>query len=213
LNGVRKWLVPGLALLALAAGASGCGGSYVAHASARPAHVAARCPASWSSGWRALARRVDAPVFCPTWLPQPLTGQVRGGYSSQPYVARDRSYLVSYLWFEKSETAPYEVHVNLRGWPGRTAIPICQDTLTVDGKTMNSSIPCFADPVGKVHAGRLTATVYAVNQGIDTWHLLYAWHYRGSLYTVSQHVAPPFTSRTVRRSLDRILSGLVLVRP
>ena len=33
-------------------------------------------------------------------------------------------------------TAPYEVHVNLRGWPGRTRIPTCEDTLTVHGNAV-----------------------------------------------------------------------------
>jgi hypothetical protein len=207
---VSRRLVPGLALLALVA--SGCGG-YVAHASPKAQHVALRCPSAWVAGWRALAKRVAAPVFCPTWLPQPLTGQVRGEYSTQPYVAKDRSYLVSFLWFEKSQEAPYEVHVNLRGWPGRTSIPMCQDTLTAGGETVRPNVPCFADAHGQVRVGNLTATVYTANQGIDTWHVLYAWRYHGSLYTLSQHVAPPFTYERVRRSLDRMLRGLVVVRP
>jgi len=210
---VARWLFPGLALAAAALATSACGGGHVAKAGTRQAHAAAGCPAAWAAGWRALAKRVDAPVFCPRWLPQPLTGQVRGDYSTQPYVAKDRSYLVSFLWFEKMPTAPYEVHVNLRGWPGRTSIPTCEDTLTAGGETVRPNVPCFADPHGRVHVGHLTATVYTANQGIDTWHVLYAWRYHGSLYTVSQHVAPPFTYETVIRSLDRILRGLVLVRP
>jgi hypothetical protein len=165
------------------------------------------------AGWRALAKRVDAPVYCPTWLPQPLTGQVRSTYSTQPYVANDRSYLVSFIWFEKMPTAPYEVHVNLRGYPGRTSIPMCQDTLTAGDQTVRPHVPCFSDPHGTVHVGRVTATVYTANQGIDTWHVLYAWRYHGSLYTVSQHVAPPFTFEGVIRNLDHMLRGLVLVRP
>jgi hypothetical protein len=188
----------------------------VAHASPQKTHAthaALRCPTAWVAGYRALARRVDAPVFCPTWLPQPLTGQVRSEYSTQPYVQPDRSYLVSFLWFEKMPTAPYEVHVNLRGYPGRTTIPMCQDTLTAGGDTVHPNVPCFADPQGKVRAGPLTATVYTANQGIDTWHVLYAWRYHGSLYTLSQHVAPPFTYDRVRRSLTHMLRGLVVVRP
>jgi len=210
---VSRWFLPGLGVLVLVA--SACGG-YVAHASPKATqttHAAVRCPAAWAAGYRALARRIDAPVYCPTWLPQPLTGQVRGEYSSQPYVAKDRSYLVSFLWFEKSQEAPYEVHVNLRGWPGRTTIPMCQDTLTAGGDTVRPNVPCFADAQGHVRIGKLTATVYTANQGIDTWHVLYAWRYHGSLYTLSQHVAPPFTYARVRQSLTRMLRGLVLVRP
>ncbi|MBV8080065.1 MAG: hypothetical protein JO186_06775 [Actinobacteria bacterium] len=197
---MRKWLVSGLALVALA------GGGYAAQARLTSASVP-RCPASW--GYEALAKRVGVAVFCPTWLPQPLTSQVRSEYSTQPYVNGDGSYLVSYLWFEKDPTTPYEVHVNVRGFPGRTRIPACQDTMTEGEQT----VPCFSDPAGTVRFGKLTATVYTANQGIDTWHVLYAWHYKGSLYTVSQHVAPPFTDVTVRRSLTHILRGLVLVNP
>ena len=62
-------------------------------------------------------------------------------------------------------------------------------------------------------AGRLTATVYNVNQDADQWHILYAWRYGGSLYTVSEHVAPPFGYRKVRQNLDRMLRNLVVIRP
>ena len=204
-------LVVVAALLALVA--SGCGSSYARPQAHQAAQVAVKCPAGWAAGWQQLARRVDAPVYCPTWMPQPLVGQIGSEYSPAPYVAKDRSYLVSFIWFEKMPAAPYEVHVNLRGFPGRTAIPTCQDTLTAGGTTVRPNVPCFADPHGQVRIGHVTATVYTANQGIDTWHVLYAWHYHGSLYTISQHVAPPFTYATVVRSLDRILRGLVLVQP
>ena len=214
---MSRWLLPALGVLVLALTASACGGE-VANAlgtKGRTAHayVAPTCPSAWVAGWQALAKRVDAPVYCPTWLPQPLTGQVRSQYSTQPYVSKDRSYLVSFLWFEKMPENPYEVHVNLRGWPGRTKIPTCQDTLTSDGKTVRPNVPCFADAQGTVHIGHVTATIYTANQGIDTWHVLYAWHYKGSLYTLSQHVAPPFTYEGVIKSLDHMLRGLVVVRP
>jgi len=207
---VSRRLLPGLGLLALLV--SGCGG-YVAHASPASPHGAVKCPSAWLAGYRQLARRVQASVYCPTWLPQPLVGEIGSEYSPAPYVNADRSYLVSFLWFEKMPTAPYEVHVNLRGYPGRTTIPTCQDTLSVDGKTVHPRIPCFADPHGKVRVGGTVATVYTANQGADTWHVLYAWRYHGSLYTLSQHVAPPFTYEKVVQDLNRMLRGLVLVGP
>jgi hypothetical protein len=43
--------------------------------------------------------------------------------------------------------------------------------------------------------------------------VLYAWHHGGSLYTLSQHIAPPFTYAQVVRSLNRMLRGLAIVRP
>jgi hypothetical protein len=202
-----------LLVLAVALVASGCGNSYAHTQGKKAAHVPAVCPAASLAGWQKLAVRVDAAVYCPSWMPQPLDAQIGGGYSAAPYVNRDRSYLVSFIWFEKIPVAPYEVHVNLRGYPGRTAIPVCEDTLTTAGLTVRPKIPCFADPHGHVSFGKTTATVYTANQGVDTWHVLYAWHHDGSLYTLSQHVAPPFTYAKVVQNLDRMLRGLVLVQP
>jgi hypothetical protein len=52
-----------------------------------------------------------------------------------------------------------------------------------------------------------------VNQDADQWHILFAWRHRGSLYTISQHVIQPYTYRSVVKNLERMLAGLVLVRP
>ena len=206
-----KWPLPALALVALVAAA--CATSYARPDAEQAVQPAKRCPAAWVAGYRALARRVHAPVYCPTWLPQPLSGEIGSEFAPQAYVNRDRSYLVSFLWFEKAPSAPYEVHVNLRGYPGRTAVPMCPDTLTAAGKTVHPNVPCFADPHGQVRVAGRTATVYTANQGIDNWHVVYAWHYHGSLYAISQHVAPPFTFDKVLANLDRMLRGLVLVKP
>jgi hypothetical protein len=209
---VARLFLPGVVVLALLA--AGCGHSY-AHSDAQAATqpVKKACPAAWVAGYRALAKRVGAPVYCPTWLPQPLTGDIGSEYSPAPYVNPDGSYLVSFIWFEKMPTAPYEVHVNLRGYPGRTLVPICSDTLTTAGKTVHPKVPCFADPHGTVRIAGKTATVYTANQGADNWHVLYAWRYRGTLYALSQHVAPPFTYARVVSDLDRMLRGLALVEP
>ena len=43
--------------------------------------------------------------------------------------------------------------------------------------------------------------------------MLYAWRRNGSLYTVSEHVAMPFTHRRVVQNLKRMLNGLVLIEP
>jgi hypothetical protein len=165
------------------------------------------------AGWRRLARRIDAPVYCPTWLPQPLDGKIGGEYAKGPYYGPHGSYLVPMVWFEMMPDSPYEVHVNLRGYPGETAIPTCEDTLVTKGKVIRPKIPCFADARGPVRIGDTSVTVYTANQGADTWHVLYAWHHGGSLYTLSQHIAPPFTYAQVVRSLNRMLRGLAIVRP
>src|SRR5207244_4043605 len=82
------------------------------------------------------------------------------------------------------------------------------DTLTTAGRTVRPRVPCFADPRGHVTFGTTTATIYTANQGIDTWHVLYAWRRGGSLYTLSQHVAPPFTYAKVVQNLNRMLRVL-----
>ncbi len=200
----------GVALLA-----SGCGaGDQAAPAAAAPR--ATRCPAAWLPGWQKLADRIQAAVYCPSWMPDPLTGQIAGsvsyggagGYALS--VSRDGSYLASFAWSERESG---ELHVNLRGYPGETSVPTCRRAEANRGRTRTTTIPCFSDSRGSVHEGAITATVYTVNQDADLWHVLYAWHYRGGLYTLSEHVALPLTYKKVVANLHRMLRGLVLVEP
>ena len=203
---VKRYGVLLLALLALA----GCGGNDSTRHAAGDGAAAATCPANKLVGWERLANRISAPVYCPTWMPDPLDGVIGSRWNNIDEVSRDRSYLMSWVWQETGPgAAGGELHVNLRGYPGRTRIPKCENA---DSK-VRELIPCFSDSAGKVHAPGLAATVYNVNQDADQWHVLYAWRHDGSLYTVSEHVAPPLTYRKVRRYLDRILRGLVLVEP
>jgi hypothetical protein len=201
-----------IALLVLLA--SGCGGAddpapKAASATASVAHV---CPAAWRSGWQKLADQVKAPVYCPTWLPQPLTGKI-GTLGSGRYVEPDRSYLIAFFWLENTPTQAEEVHVNFRAYPGRTRIPTCEDTVTVKGKVLHPRIPCFDDARAHKRFGKTRVTMYTANQGADQWHILYAWRHNGSLYTLSEHIAPPFTYRQVVANLDRMMRGLVLLQP
>jgi len=192
-----------VALLAFAL--AGCGGSDSVKTS-----TPARCPGKATAGWQRLANRIDAPVFCPGWIPDPLDGVIGSRWNNINEVSRDRSYLESWVWQETGPGAGGgEKHVNLRGYPGRTRVPKC---VNADSKK-RELIPCFSDAAGTVRAGTLKATVYNVNQDADQWHVLYAWRYRGSLYTASEHVAPPFGYRKVRQNLDRMLRSLVVVRP
>jgi len=197
-----------LGILALAAFAlAGCGANKD---SAVNASTKLRCPARATAGWQKLANRIHAPVFCPAWIPDPLDGVIGSQWNNINEVSRDRSYLMSWVWQETGPgAAGGEKHVNLRGYPGRTRIPKCVDA---DSK-QRKLIPCFADPGGTVRGGGLKATVFNVNQDADQWHVLYAWRYGGSLYTVSEHVAPPFSYSKVRQNLDRMLRNLVVVRP
>jgi hypothetical protein len=202
--------------LALAAAcvllASGCGGDS-AKPVAASAPKQASCPKAWLAGWQRLATKIDASVYCPSWLPDPLTGELKGRWNNINSVDKDRSYLESFVWQETGGgAAGGELHVNLRGYPGATKIPTCK-TVDVNGKIVTrGTTPCFADARGTKHARGITATVYTVNQDADQWHVLYAWRHAGSLYTVSEHVAPPLNYAKVRLVLNRILRGLVLVR-
>ena len=206
--------VPLLAVIALVA--SGCGGDTATsskaadRAPARPV-----CPAAWRPGWQQLANRIHAAVYCPSWVPSPLTGQISGpvdygGDSPVVSVSKDRSYLVSMAW---QEPGTGEVHVNFRGYPGRTKVPTCIAEDYNDGKLTKTPVPCFADARGTVTERGITATVYTVNQDADLWHILYAWHHGGGLYTVSEHIAEPLTYAMVVANLHHMLRSLVLVQP
>ena len=188
--------------------AAGCGGAKTSRQVANAA-AGKQCSARATAGWKRLARRIHAPVYCPTYMPDPLDGVIRSRWNNINEVSRDRSYLESWVWQETGlGAAGGELHVNLRGYPGRTRIPKCID----DNTAKRAQVPCFADPNGTVRAGGINATVYTVNQDADQWHILYAWRHGGSLYTVSEHVAPPLNYAKVRQVLNRILRGLVLVR-
>ena len=165
-----------------------------------------QCPHPWAEGWQALANKVQIPVYCPTWMPNPLDAKIGGQYEDIYSIGKDRSYLVSFL--EHGDLGSGDVHVNFRGYPGRTAIPRCPAPV---GK---GSVPCFSEAVGHLDTNGIRSTVYQVNQGADQWHILLAWHYKRSLYTVSEHVIAPYRFTTqVRRNLAKLLQSLVLVRP
>jgi len=190
-----------LVVLAASASAADGGGDGAAKASA--------CPKAWLATWQKLANRIKAPVYCPSWLPDPLTGEIGGRWNNINSVSRDRSYLISFLWQEIGQ----EIHINLRGYPGVTKVPTCRSVEFVDGKEHATKVPCFADPHGQKTIGGFRVTEYTVNQDADQWHVLYAWRHKGSLYTISQHIAPPLTFPMIIRDLNRELASLVLVEP
>jgi hypothetical protein len=199
------WLLA--ASTALLVSLSGCGGGGDEPAEARPG--AASCPAAWRAGWQDLANRVRAPVYCPSWMPSPLDGDLKGQWENGVSVGDDRSYLVSFLWHEHGN----DVHVNFRGYPGSTAIPRCEELRTVNGRTTRPRVPCFSDRQATRRVGRISATVYRVNRDADQWHVVYAWRHKGSLYTLSEHVAPPYGYARTVRNLERMLRGLAIVAP
>ena len=170
------------------------------------------CPKTWAKGWVSLANRVRTPVYCPTWMPNPLDAKIGGEWQDIYSIGKDRSYLVSFLYH--GEGASGDVHVNFRGYPGRTTIPRCKTVVLAGAnKTVRGTTPCFADAHGTTRTGGIKATVYTVNQDADQWHVLLAWRRARSLYTVSEHVIRPYSFKQVVRNLDVLLRSLVLVRP
>ena len=208
---VKRFGVVAIFLFVLA----GCGSKQsVPRGSADYGAAPARCPAKALAGWQRLANRTGAPVYCPTWLPDPLDGVIGSRWNNIDEVSRDRSYLMSWVWQETGPgAAGGELHVNLRGYPGHSAIPGCREDEQAGGKRIRKTIPCFSDPQRAKQIGPYKVTLYTVNRDADQWHLLYAWRRRGSLYTVSEHVAPPFSHTRVLQNLDRMMRNLVLVSP
>jgi hypothetical protein len=200
--------VVGAVLLAVAAGLGGGVSPAAGATSATPV-------CTQLGGWQRLANKIKAPVYCPSWMPDPLVPQIGNRWNNIDSVSPDRSYLESWAWQEAAGLTTLELHVNLRGYPGRGAIPKdCQDVTTVNGKTYRKNIACFQDPRGQwTSSTGIKATMYTVNHGADSWHVLFAWHRGGSLYTISEHVAAPLTFSKVVTNLKKMVDGLVLVRP
>jgi hypothetical protein len=193
-------------LLGFSAVVSGCG-SEAKSAEAAPKVAKRTCPDP--AAWQKLANRVGVPVYCPGWLPDPLTGRLGATDNNIHSVSADRSYLESWVWQETGGgAAGGELHVNLRAYPGVTKIPTCRT-----GGSNSRNVPCFASPVGRISANGISSPVYTVNQDADAWHYLLAWRRHGTLYTLSEHVAPPLTGQHVRRYLKHELASLVLFRP
>ena len=200
-----------LILVGLALGVSACGGSDDGPAKAAATSAADPvCPSEWKDDWEKLARRIEAPVYCPSWMPDPLDGDMDSQWNNIDSVDPDGSYLLGWTWYEVQSG---ELHVNFRGQAENTKIPTCQEVETEAGVTRRRKVPCFADLTGTKKLGDLEVRVYTRNRGADVWHVLYAWEDEGSLYAVSQHVAEPLTYSQVVQSLDRITRGLVRIEP
>ena len=191
--------------------AAGCGGSNKAATSTPAATPAtpATPTCAHPAGWRRLADKIHADVYCPGWLPDPLTSLIGGPSNNIDSVSRDRSYLESFIWQDTDSPAlSGELHVILRGYPARTAIPTC-----LEGLKDNVPTPCFAGVHGTVTENGIKAKLYTVNQDADEWHLLLLWRHKGGLYTVSEHLAPPLDYRKDVAYLEHELGSLVLIPP
>ena len=200
---VGRLLLLGLLVAAVA----GCGAS--SHPAPATPSAAPRPTCAYRLGWQRLADRIGADVYCPGWLPDPLTAQIGGTSNNINELSPDRSYLESFIWQDTdTPNISGELHMNLRGYPGRTKIPTC-----LGGLNDTTPTPCFASAHGQIRENGIQATLYTVNQDADAWHLLLLWHHKGGLYTVSEHLAPPLDYRGVVGYLKRELASLVLIAP
>ena len=159
---------------------------------------ASRC-ASWRAAGRSSPPRSGRTVYCPSWIPDPLTGQIGGRWNNIDSTSKDRSYLIGFVWQERNE----EIHINLRGYPGVTKIPTCRNIELVGGKKHVTRSRASPTRTVRRTSAASEVTTYSVNQDADQWHLLYAWRHKGSLYTLSEHIAPPFTCRASSRTWTR----------
>ena len=206
---MRRTAAAFVALFACALLASGCSGVAKKASATTKTKTASKPVCAHPVGWQKLANRIQAPVYCPGWLPDPLIGQIGGKWNNINSVSNDRSYLESFVWQETGGgAAGGELHVNLRAYPGRTRIPTCRT-----GGVDSQNVPCFADPGRTITAGGITTRLYTVNQDADEWHALLLWRAGGNLYTLSEHVAPPLTFDHVIRYLKQELGSLVLIKP
>ena len=97
-------------------------------------------------------------MYCPGWLPDPLDGRIGAQDNDIHSVGKDRSYLESFIWQDTDGQGAGALHVNLRGYPGRSTIPQCR---SFDG---NGGTACFADAHGTVDENGIRATLYTVGQ-------------------------------------------------
>lgn len=204
---VRGLLAFSLLVGASALLATGCGASKAAAPKPVVTHSQ---PCAHPAGWQKLADKVGVPVYCPGWLPDPLTSQIDGKWSNGNSVSADKSYLESFVWQETGAgAAGGELHVVLRAYPGVTKIPTCRT-----GGSDSRNVPCFAGPRGTITAGGITAQVYSgPSQDMDAWHAVALWRKNGTLYTMSEHVAPPLSYNKVVSYLRRELASLVVIKP
>ena len=79
-------------------------------------------------------------------MPNPLDANINGQYIDIYSIGKDRSYLVSFL--EHGDEGSGDVHVNFRGYPGRTDDPDLRDRIPSGKKTIRGTTPCFADAAG-----------------------------------------------------------------
>ena len=183
-------------LLALLA-ACACGGGAAADpVSSRPA---ATCPATLEPGWQQWTNRIGAVVYCPSYVPPPITAEIDGQWNTAK--APGRRWQLGFAWLEHDQLE----HLVFEGYPDAAWPPTCP------GKPRR---PCFAHVVGKDTINGFDVTWYDHNQASHWHHLAATFAANGYHYVVSMHIIDPYGSeQKVRAALTRTLQGLVPLKP
>jgi hypothetical protein len=164
--------------------------------SSRPSEAPA-CPHAWAAGWKTWAGRVDATVYCPTWLPSPIDARIGGQWSTES--SAGRHWQLGFVW--RDEDFSGLVHVVFEGapegdWPLRCGGP-----------------PCFAGRSGSEDVNGRHVVWYDHDLGSSSGHVAAVFHAGGHVYIVSMHVFGDVGPARTRAMVRRIVAGLVPVRP
>lgn len=182
--------------MVIGASACGGGGSATSSGGASTTGAAPACPAAWKAGWQAWANRVDERVYCPSFLPNPLTGEIHGQWNTA--LAPGKRWQVGYAWLEHDDL----VHVVFEGYPAAGWPPSCE------------GVPCFAGKTGTEDVGGHRVTWYDHNQASHTGHVAAVFRDGRIVYVVSMHVSRPYGTKQKTQSLVRqMVAGLVPLDP
>jgi hypothetical protein len=177
---------------------SGCGdeGSSAAPAPSSKSPARATCPAAWAAGWQAWTNKVGAKVFCPSFLPSPITGEIDGQWNTAK--APGKTWQLGYAWLEHDDL----VHVVFEGYPKKRWPPSCE------------GVPCFDDKVGTESINGHEVTWYDRNEASHSGHVAAVFRDGGYVYAVSMHVYRPYNSvKQVTGLVRKMVAGLVPLQP
>jgi hypothetical protein len=152
------------------------------------------CPEEWKEQYEAWSRRVGMTVYCPTWMPGPLEGEISRDYAVR--VPARNGWQLGWAWLEFGDL----VHVVFEGYRAKDFPPTCE------GK------PCFAGRAGTSRVGRFRVVWYLKNRASHTGHVAAIVPQGKDVYVYSMHVAPPSgTVAKTEANLKHVIRDLVPV--
>jgi len=200
-QGAAGWLIAAIVVaLAAPACSGGDDASTTAPSSEPPASTApatpAECPSAIASGWQRWANRVDETVYCPTFMPSPVTAEIGGQWNTA--IAPGRSWQLGFTWLEHDDL----VHIVFEAVP-RTRWPISCE-----------GVPCFDDRTGTERIGDHEVTWYDRNEASHSGHIAAVFRSGGMVQIVSMHVYQPHADpNDVEQLVREMVAGLVPVTP